>query len=138
MGSHNSHQISVIIPLIKMRWYWSIAIMSDAIANFLCSLPSMQGRQKKSGPAIIKLIINCSMEEETMFLKSIAISWPGQPLICIAVTETMEDRISIFFSSLSHEYFISRRDIGNGTPFWKPGDNNCYYKSRKIRAICKS
>lgn len=56
------------------------------------------------------------MEEETMFLKSIAISWPGQPLICIAVTETMEDRISLFFSSLSHEYFIRKRDIGNGTP----------------------
>lgn len=28
----------------------------------------------------------------------------------------MEDRISLFFSSLSHEYFIRRRDIGNGTP----------------------
>lgn len=52
-----------------------------------------------------------------MFLKSIAISWPGQPLICIAVTETMKDRISLFFSSLSHEYFIRKRDIGNGTPF---------------------
>lgn len=27
----------------------------------------------------------------------------------------MEDRISLFFSSLSHEYFIRRRSIGNGT-----------------------
>lgn len=49
-----------------------------------------------------------------MFLKS---SYKlGQPLICIAVTETMEDTISIFFFSFSHEYLIRRRDIGNGTP----------------------
>lgn len=34
------------------------------------------------------------MEEETMFLKS---SYKlGEPLICTAVTETMEDKISLF------------------------------------------